>query len=92
MGLTDVVFFENDHIAERVSRSLLDTAEREGLPAKLTRFFRQWERAVPATGRGRDSRGAGIRAIPSDEPSGAEIGRAGTKQKHRADRKKTDFA
>ena len=66
MGSTGLVFFKNDCIADRVSRSMLGTAESEGSPAKLTRFFRLWERAAPATGRGRgrDSRGVGPRAIP----------------------------
>ena len=31
---------EDDSVAERVSRRLLGTAETEGRPAKLTRFFR----------------------------------------------------
>ena len=42
-----------DSVAERVSRRLLGHAETEGRPAKLTRFFRLWERAARATGRGR---------------------------------------
>ena len=36
MGSTELVFFEDDSVAERVSRRLLGTAEMEGLPAKLT--------------------------------------------------------
>ena len=34
------LFLEDDSVAERVSRRLLGTAETEGRPAKLTRFFR----------------------------------------------------
>ena len=41
-------FFECDCLPERVSRSLLGTAESEEPPAKLTRFF--WKRAPPTTG------------------------------------------
>ena len=65
MGLTDLFFFENYCLAERVSRSLLGAAEPEGSPAKLAQFFRFWERAARATGqgRGRDSRQAGPRSI-----------------------------
>ena len=64
MGLTEL-FLGNDRLAERLSRSLLGTAKPEGSPAKLTRFFRLWERAAWATGRGRrrDSRRAGPRWI-----------------------------
>ena len=39
MGSTEPIFFEDDPVAERVSRRLLGTAETEGRPAKLTRFF-----------------------------------------------------
>ena len=78
MGLTDILFFEDECIADWVSRSLLGTAESEGSPAKLTRFFRLWERTAPATGlgRGRDSWGAGHRAIPR-RPSRAASRSAG---------------
>ena len=63
-GIDWPFFLEDDRLTERVSRSLLGTAEPEGSPAKLTRFFRLWERAAPATGRGRgrDSRPAGPRS------------------------------
>ena len=40
MGSTELGFFEDDSVAERVSRRLLGTAETEGRPAKLARFFR----------------------------------------------------
>ena len=40
MGSTELIFFEEDSVAERVSRRLLDTAETEGRPAKPTRIFR----------------------------------------------------
>ena len=68
MGWTDGIVFENYFLAERVSRSLLGTAEPQGSPAKLIRFVRLWERAARATGRGRgrgrDSRPVGPRSIP----------------------------
>ena len=68
MGWTDGIVFENYFLAERVSRSLLGTAEPQGSPAKLIRFVRLWERAARATGRGRgrgrDSRRASPRSIP----------------------------
>ena len=66
MGSTEPIFFKDDSVAERVSRRLLGTAEMEGRPAKLSRFFRLWERAARATGRGleRGSRPTGPRSIP----------------------------
>ena len=66
MGL-NYLFFSDDCLVERVSRSLLGTAEPEGSPVKLTRFFRPRGRAARATGRGRgrDSQWAGSRSIPS---------------------------
>ena len=65
MGLT-VFFFEEACLPERVSGSPLGTAEPGGSPPKLNRFFQLWERAAPATGRGRgrDSRWVGPRSIP----------------------------
>ena len=67
MGWTDGIVFENYFLAERVSRSLLGTAEPQGSPAKLIRFVRLWERAARATGRGRgrgrDSRRASPRSF-----------------------------
>ena len=50
MGFTDLVFFENDCMAERVSRNILWTEERKGSLADPTRLFRLWERPVPGTG------------------------------------------
>ena len=65
MGLT-VFFFEEACLPERVSGSPLGTAEPGGSPTKLNRFFQLWERAAPATGRGRgrDSRGAPPERFP----------------------------
>ena len=39
MGSTELGFFEDESVAERVSRRLLGHAETEGRPAKLTRWF-----------------------------------------------------
>ena len=39
-GSTELVFFEDDSVAERVSRRLHGTAETEIRPAKLTGSFR----------------------------------------------------
>ena len=66
MGSTELFFFEDVCLPERVSRHLLGPAEPEGRPAKLTRFFQLWEHAARATERerGRDSRPAGPRSIP----------------------------
>ena len=66
MGLTVFLFFKNACLPERVSGSLLGTAELEGSPTKLNRIFRLWERTAPATGRGRgrDSRRMGPWSIP----------------------------
>ena len=66
MGLTGLLFFENNCLAERVSRILLGTAEPERSLAKLIRFFRLRERAGPGTGRGRgrNSQWAPPLAIP----------------------------
>ena len=63
-GIDWPFFLEDDRLTERVSRSLLGTAEPEGSPAKLTRFFRLLKRAARATGRGRDSRRVSPRSIP----------------------------
>ena len=40
MGSTEPIFFEDDSVADGVSRRVLGTAETEGRPAKLTRLFR----------------------------------------------------
>ena len=66
MGSTELFFFEDASITERVSRSLLGTAGTEGRPAKLTRFVRLRERAARATRRGR-GRGSRL-AVPGRFP------------------------
>ena len=67
MGSTESFFFEDDSVAERVSRRLLGPAEPEGRPAKLTRFFRLLRARRAGHGarpRARESRLASPRSIP----------------------------
>ena len=68
MGSTELVFFEDDSVAERVSRRLLGTAETEGRPAKLTRIF-DFESA-PRGPRGESEGETRDRRVPGRFPVG----------------------
>ena len=74
MGSTEPIFFEDDSVAERVSRRLLGTAETEGRPAKLTRFFRLCESA-PSGPRGEGESETRDRRVLGRFPVGRGEGR-----------------
>ena len=89
------LFFSRMSIAERVSRRLLGTAETEGRPAKLTRFFltlRARRAGHGARARARLATDGSPVDSPSAEASGAEICLASPSRKRPASRKKHNYA